>query len=156
MIYMEIGPSTVVGISLSLISIFLYFIKTSNPKVSRDYDIFFSSVGLLCGGILIFQGWRLDPILLLCQILLSGTTIFFIAESLWLRTNKITLTSKFSNFFVNTQNLFKSNHNILYNKNTNLVNLKNSHKWYINRKLLVVHKYVINWFSIDYTGPIDY
>lgn len=35
MIYMEIGPSTVVGISLSLISIFLYFIKTSNPKVSR-------------------------------------------------------------------------------------------------------------------------
>lgn len=32
---MEVGPSTFVGLSLSLVSIFLYFIKTSNPKVSR-------------------------------------------------------------------------------------------------------------------------
>jgi hypothetical protein len=82
---MELGPSTFVGIGLALIGLILYLVKTKKPDVSRDYDLFFSSVGLLCGGILIFQGWRLDPILLLCQILSSATAIFFIGESLWLR-----------------------------------------------------------------------
>jgi hypothetical protein len=85
---MELGPSTVVGVGLTLIGLILYFFKTTKPDVSRDYDLFFSSVGLLCGGILIFQGWRLDPILLLCQILSSATAIFFIGESLWLRDNQ--------------------------------------------------------------------
>jgi hypothetical protein len=56
-------------------------------NLSQYYDFLFSSIGLLCGGILIFQGWRLDLILLLSQILFSGTTIFFIAESLYLRNN---------------------------------------------------------------------
>ena len=88
MINMELGPSTLVGVGLSLIAFILYFVKTKKPDVSRDYDLFFSSVGLLCGGILIFQGWRLDPILLLCQILSSATAIFFIGESLWLRGTK--------------------------------------------------------------------
>jgi hypothetical protein len=85
---MELGPSTFVGVGLAFIGFILYFIKTKKPDVSRDYDLFFSSVGLLCGGILIFQGWRLDPILLLCQILSSATAIFFIGESLWLRSFK--------------------------------------------------------------------
>ena len=85
MIHMELGPSTFVGVGLALIGFILYFVKRKKPDVSRDYDLFFSSVGLLCGGILIFQGWRLDPILLLCQILSSATAIFFIGESLWLR-----------------------------------------------------------------------
>lgn len=70
---------------------------TAHSKInpSRYYDFFFSSIGLLCGGIPIFQGWRLDPILLLSQMLLSGTAIFFIAESLYLRTveNDITKSS---------------------------------------------------------------
>lgn len=88
MIHMELGPSTIVGVGLALIGFLLYFVKTKKPDVSRDYDLFFSSVGLLCGGILIFQGWRLDPILLLCQILSSATAIFFIGESLWLRGSK--------------------------------------------------------------------
>jgi hypothetical protein len=82
---MELGPSTFVGVGLALIGLILYLVKTQKPELSRDYDLFFSSVGLLCGGILIFQGWRLDPILLLCQILSSATAIFFIGESLWLR-----------------------------------------------------------------------
>ena len=85
MIHMELGPSTIVGLGLSIVGLLLYLIRTNKPNVSRDYDLFFSSVGLLCGGILIFQGWRLDPILLLCQILSSGTALFFIGESLWLR-----------------------------------------------------------------------
>jgi hypothetical protein len=88
MIHMELGPSTIVGVGLALIGFVLYFVKTKKPDLSRDYDLFFSSVGLLCGGILIFQGWRLDPLLLLCQILSSATAIFFIGESLWLRSTK--------------------------------------------------------------------
>jgi len=63
----------------------------------RYYDFFFSSVGLLCGGILFFQGWRLDPILLLSQILLGGSTIFFMAESLYLRND--------SNYGKNTETM---------------------------------------------------
>nr|QYB18332.1 hypothetical protein [Sphaerocarpos texanus] len=85
--HMELGPSTILGVGLILVGILLYALKLREPYISRDYDFFFSSVGLLCGGILFFQGWRLDPILLLSQILLSGTTIFFIAESVYLRKN---------------------------------------------------------------------
>lgn len=85
---MELGPSTIVGVALAATGLVLYILKTHNTTTSRDYDLFFSSVGLLCGGILIFQGWRLDPILLLCQLLSSGTAIFFVAQSLWLRNIK--------------------------------------------------------------------
>nr|QWW92253.1 hypothetical protein [Rhaphidolejeunea foliicola] len=92
--HMEIGPSTIIGVALVTIGILLYALKERKPYVSRDYDFFFSSVGLLCGGILFFQGWRLDPILLLSQILLSGTTIFFIIETIFLRSNSSYIKSK--------------------------------------------------------------
>nr|YP_010194373.1 hypothetical chloroplast RF66 [Pallavicinia lyellii]QZZ24683.1 hypothetical chloroplast RF66 [Pallavicinia lyellii]QZZ24767.1 hypothetical chloroplast RF66 [Pallavicinia lyellii] len=85
--HVELGPSTVVGIGLIIVGMILYAPRIREPGVSRYYDFLFSSIGLLCGGILFFQGWRLDPILLLSQILLSGTTVFFIAESLYLRNN---------------------------------------------------------------------
>jgi hypothetical protein len=39
------------------------------PNIARDYDIFFSSIAMLCGGILCFQGWRLDPLLLFGEML---------------------------------------------------------------------------------------
>ena len=107
MIHMELGPSTFVGIGLALIGLILYLVKTKKPDVSRDYDLFFSSVGLLCGGILIFQGWRLDPILLLCQILSSATAIFFIGESLWLRGIKSQNTTLFPHkYHMDKKNVF--------------------------------------------------
>ncbi|KGG13320.1 hypothetical protein EV05_1000 [Prochlorococcus sp. MIT 0601] len=53
--------------------------------MARDYDVFFAAIGLLCGGILFFQGWRLDPILQFGQFLLAGTTVFFAYESVRLR-----------------------------------------------------------------------
>jgi hypothetical protein len=56
------------------------------PELSRDQDIFFAAVGLLCGFILIFQGWRLDPILQFGQLLLVGSTVFFAVESIRLRS----------------------------------------------------------------------
>nr|YP_001019132.1 hypothetical chloroplast RF66 [Chlorokybus atmophyticus]ABM87975.1 hypothetical chloroplast RF66 [Chlorokybus atmophyticus]WKT05641.1 hypothetical chloroplast RF66 [Chlorokybus atmophyticus] len=85
MINIEFGPSTILGVALVFGGVILYMTRTIRPEVARDYDIFFSSVGLLSGGILIFQGWRLDPILLFGQMLSSGTAIFFVLESIRLR-----------------------------------------------------------------------
>ncbi|NET46061.1 Ycf66 family protein [Okeania sp. SIO2B3] len=38
--------------------------------------IFFPTAVLLCGGILLFQGWRLDPILSFAMFLLITVSIF--------------------------------------------------------------------------------
>ena len=57
-----------------------YQVRASRPEVSRDQDVFFSSVGLLCGGILIFQGWRLDPLMLFGELLTAGTAVAFASE----------------------------------------------------------------------------
>ena len=70
-----------------LSSIALYQIRASRPEVSRDKDVFFSSVGLLCGGILVFQGWRLDPLMLFGQLMTAGTAIAFASETISLRQN---------------------------------------------------------------------
>nr|YP_009642776.1 hypothetical protein [Reboulia hemisphaerica]QCP68447.1 hypothetical protein [Reboulia hemisphaerica] len=105
--HMELGPSTILGVGLIIVGILLYALKLREPYVSRDYDFFFSSIGLLCGGILFFQGWRLDPILLLSQILLSGTTIFFIAESLYLRKNIKSLKDNKNYINLKKKNIYK-------------------------------------------------
>jgi len=39
----------------------------------------------MCGGILFFQGWRVDPILKFGLVLLAGSTVFFAYESVRLR-----------------------------------------------------------------------
>nr|YP_009912495.1 hypothetical protein [Bartramia pomiformis]QLJ53777.1 hypothetical protein [Bartramia pomiformis] len=139
MIHIELGPSTIVGIGLIIVGILLYALRIRELNVSRDYDSFFSSIGLLCGGILIFQGWRLDPILLLSQILLSGTAIFFIAESLYLRNNKF----NFTIFSEKDNNLFILEKKIL-EKNTNY------------KKIKLRKKIYKGWEKVDYTFFISY
>nr|QWW92925.1 hypothetical protein [Delavayella serrata] len=122
--HMELGPSTIIGITLIVVGILLYALKKREPYVSRDYDFFFSSIGLLCGGILFFQGWRLDPILLLSQILLSGTTVFFIAENVYLRNSsyyskyveRIDLNSKIGERYTYNNLKLKKNFSINRNK----------------------------------------
>ena len=83
----DVGPAAVLGTSLMLSSIALYQIRATRPEVSRDKDVFFSSVGLLCGGILVFQGWRLDPLMLFGQLMTAGTAIAFASETIGLRQN---------------------------------------------------------------------
>lgn len=73
--------------AIQILKYHIWFLGGVYSNLSQYYDFFFSSIGLLCGGILFFQGWRLDPILLLSQILLSGTTIFFIVENIYLRNS---------------------------------------------------------------------
>jgi hypothetical protein len=85
MVNVGLSWSSMVGIALAIAGAALYFLRSVRPGLARDHDIFFAAVGLLCGGILFFQGWRQDPILQFGQFLLAGTTIFFAVESIRLR-----------------------------------------------------------------------
>ena len=82
MVNFGFNSASLLGIFLILSGAGLYLLRSLRPEVSRDHDIFFAAVGLLCGFILIFQGWRLDPILQFSQLLLAGSTIFFAIESI--------------------------------------------------------------------------
>lgn len=79
------NSASILGIFLAVAGAALYFLRNVRPELSRDQDIFFSAVGLLCGFILIFQGWRLDPILQFGQLLLIASTVYFAYESIRLR-----------------------------------------------------------------------
>ncbi|MEB3296009.1 MAG: Ycf66 family protein [Cyanobacteriota bacterium] len=85
MVNASLNWASIVGIVLAVGGALLYFMRSFKPALARDYDVFFAAVGLLCGGILFFQGWRLDPILQFGQFLLAGTTVFFAYESVRLR-----------------------------------------------------------------------
>jgi hypothetical protein len=85
MVNFGFNSASLLGIFLAVAGAGLYFMRTLRPELSRDHDIFFAAVGLLSGFILIFQGWRLDPILQFSQLLLAGTAIFFAAETIRLR-----------------------------------------------------------------------
>lgn len=85
MVNFGLNSASVLGIFLAVAGAGLYFLRTVRPELSRDHDIFFAAVGLLCGLILLFQGWRLDPILQFGQFLLTGSAVFFAVESIRLR-----------------------------------------------------------------------
>ena len=85
MVNASLNWASIVGIVLAVCGGGLYFLRSFKPALARDYDVFFAAIGLLCGGILFFQGWSLDPILQFGQFLLAGTTVFFAYESVRLR-----------------------------------------------------------------------
>ena len=76
MVNASLNWASIVGIVLAVGGALLYFMRTFKPALARDYDVFFAAIGLLCGGILFFQGWRLDPILQFGQFLPSGYNRF--------------------------------------------------------------------------------
>ena len=75
MVNASLNWASIVGIVLAVCGGGLYFLRSFKPALARDYDVFFAAIGLLCGGILFFQGWRLDPILQFGQFLLVGHVI---------------------------------------------------------------------------------
>lgn len=85
MVNFQLNPVSLLGIALALAGTGLYFLRSIRPELTRDYDIFFAAVGLLCGLILFTNGWRQDPILQFSQFLLAGSTVFFALESIRLR-----------------------------------------------------------------------
>lgn len=85
MVNFGFNTASILGIVLAVAGAALYFLRSVRPELARDHDIFFAAVGLLSGFILIFQGWRYDPIMQFGQLLLTGTTVFFAVESIRLR-----------------------------------------------------------------------
>ena len=85
MVNASLNWASFVGIALAASGAGLYALRSLRPRLARDHDIFFAAIALLCGGILFFQGWRLDPILQFNQFLLAGSAIFFAYESIRLR-----------------------------------------------------------------------
>lgn len=85
MVNFGLNGASILGLFLVVAGAALYFLRSVRPELSRDHDIFFTAIGLVCGFILLFQGWRLDPILQFSQLLLTGSAIFFAVESVRLR-----------------------------------------------------------------------
>eukprot|EP00873_Tetraselmis_striata_P015919 jgi/Tetstr1/436183/TSEL_025028.t1 len=85
MVNVDLGPSTILGTSLVLASLSLWQVRSSKPELSRDMDVVLSSMGVVVGGILIFQGWRLDPLLLFGQLLTVTAAVAFAVETFNLR-----------------------------------------------------------------------
>ncbi|GAP98210.1 Ycf66 family protein [Leptolyngbya sp. NIES-2104] len=85
MVNFQFNLASISGIVLAVGGASLYAVRSFRPQIARDSDIFFSAVGLLCGLILIFYGWRFDPIMQFGQVLLSGAAIYFVFENLRLR-----------------------------------------------------------------------
>lgn len=85
LVNVDFNAGTILGVGLVGAGFALYQVRSVRPQLSRDYDVFFASVSLLCGGILIFQGWRLDPILLFGQLLTATAAVSFAVEAVRLR-----------------------------------------------------------------------
>jgi hypothetical protein len=85
MINIGFGPNILLGIFIILAVLSLYFLRTIKYDLSRDIDIFFTTLGLIYSSILIIHGWRLDPILLFGQILIIITLLAIGWENIRLR-----------------------------------------------------------------------
>ena len=84
--------ASIVGIALILAG-FVPFFKKS---ISTKYDPFLVPIFWLCGLILFYQGWRLDPFLQFGQFLLAGIIFFVGYENIKLRESikKLKITIK--------------------------------------------------------------
>ncbi len=85
MVNIGLNPGSLLGIMLALAGASLYLLRSQRPALARDHDIFFAAIALLSGGILFFQGWRLDPILQFLQFLLAGSAVFYAYDGIRLR-----------------------------------------------------------------------
>ena len=92
MVNASLNSASIVGIALILAG-FVPFFKKS---ISTKYDPFLVPIFWLCGLILFFQGWRLDPILQFGQFLLAGVIFFVGYENIKLRESikKLKITIK--------------------------------------------------------------
>jgi hypothetical protein len=86
MVNVDVSPSVILGVGLIGAGVSLWQIRQSKPWISKDYDVVVSCISLLVGGILIFQGWRLDPLLLFGQLMTTGAAVSFGVEALRLRS----------------------------------------------------------------------
>jgi hypothetical protein len=73
------------SIILIIAILLFYFLRIIRPEVSKEEDIFFTSLGLLYCCIIVIHGWRLDPILFFSQVLLVAIVLGIGWENIRLR-----------------------------------------------------------------------
>ncbi|MEC4819021.1 MAG: Ycf66 family protein [Scytonema sp. PMC 1069.18] len=78
------------GVLLAGFGAGLFFLRSWYPRLARDYDAIFAVIIFLCGILLLFQEFQQNRTqeIPISQLLLSGLTIFAVAESLRLRGMK--------------------------------------------------------------------
>ena len=77
MINIIFEPTLLLGGMFATLMIAFYSLRFIKPKLSTDWDIFISTLGIVYSSILVIHGWRLDPILLFSQVLLIFITLSF-------------------------------------------------------------------------------
>ena len=70
MINIGFNTAILLGIFILFAVFVLFFLRIIKYNLSRDLDLFFSTLGVTYSCIIILNGWRLDPILLLSQVLI--------------------------------------------------------------------------------------
>jgi len=82
------SPSLILGAVLIGCGVLLLQMRNLQTKVSRDADIVVAAMISIVGSTLIFQGWRLDPLLLLCQALTTSVAVWYGIETFRLRSKE--------------------------------------------------------------------
>jgi len=67
MINISYNPNFLLAIILIIGMILFYSLRIVRPEVSKEEDVFFTTLGLLYSCIMLVHGWRLDPILFLVK-----------------------------------------------------------------------------------------
>ena len=80
-----VSPAVWLGVFCGVSGLMLYTYKLNNAAGTRDSEIVTASLLGLAGGILAVQGWRLDPILLLSEVVLSSVGVYYIIQTVNLR-----------------------------------------------------------------------
>jgi hypothetical protein len=85
MINISYNPNFLLSIIVIISLLLFYSLRIIRPEVSKEEDIFFTSLGLLYSCIILVHGWRLDPILFFSQVLLVGIVLGIGWENIRLR-----------------------------------------------------------------------
>ncbi|UBF23806.1 Ycf66 family protein [Kovacikia minuta CCNUW1] len=89
MVNVGLNIVSLLGILLALFGLLLPFLGASFRRPFRlenlIQDIILAFIYFLVGGILFFQGWRLDPVLQFMQVLLIGSTIYLTIKNIRVR-----------------------------------------------------------------------
>ena len=85
MINISYNPNFLLAIILIIGMILFYSLRIVRPEVSKEEDVFFTTLGLLYSCIMLVHGWRLDPILFFSQVLLVAIVLGIGWENIRLR-----------------------------------------------------------------------
>lgn len=77
MINIIFESSLLLGGIFTFFMLIFYSLRFFNKNLTTDWDIFIITLGLVYSSIIVIHGWRLDPILLFSQILVTFICISF-------------------------------------------------------------------------------